>query len=132
MAEKRDYYEVLGVEKTATDNEIKMAYRKIAIKFHPDRNPGNKEAEEKFKEAAEAYDVLRDPQKRQQYDQLGSMGLKAQADLVEVSVEVWTWMIYFLCSEISSEVIVEASVDLEVLAMGGGHGSPNIVAQTFD
>ena len=61
---KRDYYEVLGVEKTATDDEIKVAYRKIAIKYHPDRNPGNKEAEEKFKEAAEAYDVLHDAQKR--------------------------------------------------------------------
>lgn len=68
---KRDYYEVLGVNKTATDDEIKKAYRKIAIKYHPDRNPGNKEAEEKFKEAAEAYDVLHDQQKRQQYDQFG-------------------------------------------------------------
>ena len=68
---KRDYYEVLGVSKTATDDEIKKAYRKIAIKYHPDRNPGNKEAEEKFKEAAEAYDVLHDAQKRQQYDQFG-------------------------------------------------------------
>jgi len=68
---KRDYYEVLGVSKTATEDEIKSAYRKIAIKYHPDRNPGNKEAEEKFKEAAEAYDVLHDPQKRQQYDQFG-------------------------------------------------------------
>ena len=57
MAEKRDYYEVLGVPKTATDAEIKAAYKKMAIKYHPDRNPGNKEAEEKFKEAAEAYDV---------------------------------------------------------------------------
>lgn len=68
---KRDYYEVLGVSKNATDNEIKSAYRKLAIKYHPDRNPGNTEAEEKFKEAAEAYDVLHDPQKRQQYDQFG-------------------------------------------------------------
>ena len=71
---KRDYYEVLGVEKTATEDEIKKAYRKIAIKYHPDRNPGNKEAEEKFKEAAEAYDVLHDAQKRQQYDQFGFNG----------------------------------------------------------
>ena len=68
---KRDYYEVLGVDKKATDEEIKKAYRKIAIKYHPDRNPGDKEAEEKFKEAAEAYDVLHDPKKRQQYDQFG-------------------------------------------------------------
>ena len=71
MANKRDYYEVLGVSKTASEDEIKKAYRQIAIKYHPDRNPGDKEAEEKFKEAAEAYDVLHDPQKRQQYDQFG-------------------------------------------------------------
>ncbi len=71
---KRDYYEVLGVDKNASEDEIKKAYRKIAIKYHPDRNPDNKEAEEKFKEAAEAYDVLHDPQKRQQYDQFGFSG----------------------------------------------------------
>ncbi len=71
---KRDYYEVLGIDKNASEDEIKKAYRKIAIKYHPDRNPDNKEAEEKFKEAAEAYDVLHDPQKRQQYDQFGFDG----------------------------------------------------------
>ena len=74
MAHKRDYYEVLGVSKSATEDEIKKAYRKIAIKYHPDRNPGDKEAEEKFKEAAEAYSVLSDQQKRQQYDQFGFDG----------------------------------------------------------
>ena len=71
---KRDYYEVLGVDKKASEDEIKKAYRKIAIKYHPDRNPGDKTAEEKFKEAAEAYSVLSDKQKRQQYDQFGFHG----------------------------------------------------------
>ena len=80
MAQKRDYYEVLGVEKTASEDEIKKAYRKIAIKYHPDRNPGDKEAEEKFKEAAEAYNILHDPQKRQQYDQFGFAGLNGGGD----------------------------------------------------
>lgn len=75
MAEKRDYYEVLGVPKNASADEIKKAYRKLAIKYHPDRNPDDKEAEEKFKEAAEAYDVLSDADKRAKYDQFGhSMG----------------------------------------------------------
>lgn len=75
MAEKRDYYEVLGVSKSASADEIKKAYRKMAIKYHPDKNPGDKEAEEKFKEAAEAYDVLSDADKRAKYDQFGhSMG----------------------------------------------------------
>ncbi len=71
MAEKRDYYEVLGVSKNATAEEIKKAYRKKAIQYHPDRNPGDKEAEEKFKEAAEAYGVLSDADKRAKYDQFG-------------------------------------------------------------
>jgi len=75
MAEKRDYYEVLEVSKTATADEIKKAYRKKAIQYHPDKNPGDKEAEEKFKEAAEAYEVLSDPQKRQRYDQFGHAGM---------------------------------------------------------
>ena len=71
MAEKRDYYEVLGVDRGADDAAIKSAYRKLAKKYHPDVNPGDKEAEKKFKEATEAYGVLSDPQKRQQYDQFG-------------------------------------------------------------
>ncbi len=77
--EKRDYYEVLGVEKTATADEIKKAYRKKAIQYHPDKNPGNKEAEEKFKEAAEAYEVLSNPDKRARYDQFGHAGMSGAA-----------------------------------------------------
>jgi molecular chaperone DnaJ len=72
----KNYYDILGVSKTASEDEIKKAYKKMAIKYHPDRNPGDKAAEEKFKEAAEAYDVLHDPQKRQVYDQFGEEGLK--------------------------------------------------------
>ena len=73
---KRDYYEVLGVSRNASQDEIKKAYRKVAMQFHPDRNPGNKEAEEKFKEAAEAYEVLSNPDKRAQYDRFGHAGMR--------------------------------------------------------
>ena len=72
---KRDYYEVLGVDRNASANDIKKAYRKLAIQYHPDKNPGNKEAEEKFKEAAEAYGVLSDPDKKARYDQFGFEGV---------------------------------------------------------
>jgi len=72
---KRDYYEILEVSKSATSEELKKAYRKQAIKYHPDKNPGNKESEEKFKEAAEAYEVLSDPDKRRKYDQYGHAGV---------------------------------------------------------
>ncbi len=75
MAAKRDYYEVLGVNKNATPDELKKAYRKLALQYHPDRNPGDKEAEEKFKEAAEAYDVLSNPDKKARYDQYGHAGV---------------------------------------------------------
>ena len=76
MTSKRDYYDVLGVGNDAQESQLKAAYRKLALKYHPDKNPGDKEAEEKFKEAAEAYEVLHDPQKRQIYDQFGHQGLE--------------------------------------------------------
>ena len=74
---KRDYYEILGVSKNATEAELKKAYRQMAMKYHPDKNPGDKASEDKFKEAAEAYDVLSDAQKRQRYDQFGHAGMGA-------------------------------------------------------
>ncbi len=79
MAAKRDYYEILGVSRTASVEEIKTAYRKLAMKYHPDKNPGDKEAEEKFKEVAEAYEVLSNPEKRAQYDRFGHEGLRGGA-----------------------------------------------------
>jgi len=86
---KRDYYEVLGVGKSASADDIKRAYRRLAVKYHPDKNPGNKEAEAKFKECAEAYEVLSDPEKRQRYDQLGHDGLRGMGmhDYSRMNVE---------------------------------------------
>src|SRR5512140_1643528 len=77
MTSKRDYYEILSVNQSASTDEIKTSYRKLAMQFHPDRNPGNKEAEDKFKEVAEAYEVLSDQQKKQVYDQYGHSGLNS-------------------------------------------------------
>ena len=79
MASKRDYYEILGVTKSANAEEIKKAYRKVALKYHPDRNQGDKAAEEKFKEAAEAYEVLSNAQKKAQYDRFGHAGMSGAA-----------------------------------------------------
>src|SRR3989338_8204672 len=76
---KKDFYEVLGVERSADDKEIKKAYRRLAMKYHPDRNPDNAEAEEKFKEATEAYEVLSDTQKKAAYDQYGHAGVDPNA-----------------------------------------------------
>ena len=78
-ATKRDYYEVLGVGRDVDDQGLKGAYRKLALKFHPDRNPNDRDAEEKFKEAAEAYSVLSDPQKRAAYDRYGHQGVQGPA-----------------------------------------------------
>lgn len=80
MANNRDYYQILGVDRDASQDEVKKAYRKLALQYHPDRNPGNKDAEEKFKLAAEAYEVLGDPDKRQRYDRFGPEGLRGSAD----------------------------------------------------
>lgn len=74
---KKDFYSVLGVSRSATDDDIKKAYRKLAMKFHPDKNPGDRGAEEKFKDATEAYEILRDPKRRQMYDQFGHVGAQA-------------------------------------------------------
>ena len=109
MAEKRDYYEVLGVDKSASAEDIKKAYRKKAIQYHPDKNPGDKEAEEKFKEAAEAYDVLSDPQKRARYDQFGHAGMSGQGG--------------FSGGGFSMEDIFSQFGDIFGGAFGGGFGS---------
>ena len=88
---QRDYYEVLGVARDASEDEIKRAYRKMALQNHPDHNPDNPEAEQRFKEAAEAYEVLRDPERRARYDQFGHAGVGNNGDLlVEILVKTPT------------------------------------------
>mgnify|MGYP001642430338 FL=1 len=83
MADKRDYYEVLGLQKGASDADIKKAFRKMALKYHPDKNPGDKKAEEKFKEINEAYGILSDPEKKDKYDRFGHAGVDPNAGFGE-------------------------------------------------
>ncbi len=100
MAEqKRDYYEVLGVDKNADETAIKKAYRQLAKKYHPDMNPGDAEAEKKFKEASEAYAVLSDPDKKRQYDQFGHAAF--EGGMEGLTFQAWIWEIF---SEISSGI----------------------------
>ena len=103
MAEnKRDYYEVLGVNRNATDAELKKAYRALAKKYHPDMNPGDKEAEKKFKEASEAYAVLSDPDKRRQYDQFGHAAFEGEPAPAVSAVLTLTRRTWEIFSEIYS------------------------------
>ena len=95
MAEKRDYYEVLGVDKNADDSAIKRAYRKLAKQYHPDSNPGDESAAEKFREASEAYAVLSDPEKRKAYDTYGHAAFDANSAAGAVLISAaWIWEIF--------------------------------------
>ena len=105
MAEKRDYYEVLGLQKGASEDEIKKAFRKMAMKYHPDKNPGNKEAEEKFKEVNEAYSVLSDPDKKSKYDRFGHAGVDPNG-MGGASVAL---KIYSICSAARSAALAADS-----------------------
>ena len=109
MADKRDYYEVLGVPKDADDAAIKKAYRQLAKKYHPDMNPGDKEAEIKFKEASEAYAVLSDAEKRRQYDQFGHAAFEGGAGELEQVASISILVTWEIFSEIFLEVCLAAA-----------------------
>ena len=114
MADKRDYYEVLGVDRGADDSTIKSAYRKLAKKYHPDVNPGDKEAEKKFKEASEAYAVLSDAEKRKQYDQPHlKMAVAEPADMVasaDLTAQIWVTFLEIFLEIYSAAVVVEERI----------------------
>jgi DnaJ-class molecular chaperone len=115
-AAKKDYYEVLGVNKDASDEEIKKSYRKLAMKYHPDRNPDNPKAEEQFKEAKEAYEMLSDDQKRAAYDQYGhagvdpSMGAGAGAGLVDLAMPLVIFLVIFLAVDAAAVNVLMSTV----------------------
>lgn len=116
---KRDFYEVLGVSRSASQDEIKKAYRQMALKYHPDRNAGNKEAEEKFKEAAEAYEVLGDPEKRQRYDQFGYEGLRGTnyrdfTDINDISGRLEIFSVVVLGDRFLKKYLAADNVDVGV------------------
>ena len=110
---KRDYYEVLGVSKTASQDEIKKAFRKLALKYHPDRNKGNEEAMNKFKEANEAYSVLSDEQKRQRSQQKDQRFRVAPAVIrsaaASVALAAEAWMIFLICSSAARDAVAAAA-----------------------
>ena len=121
MSDKRDYYEVLGVPKDSSESDLKKAYRKLAMKYHPDRNPDNPEAEDKFKEASEAYSVLSDPEKRARYDQFGHAGLGGQNFSYE---DIFGHGGGF--ADIFSEIFGGGFGGFGGFGGGGGGGRPNV------
>lgn len=120
MAEtKRDYYEVLGVSKSATEDELKKAYRKLAKKYHPDINPGDKEAEAKFKEASEAYAVLSDAEKRRQYDQFGHAAFEqggGAGDSADLILTRRTWVTFSVIFSAISSAAAGAAGEVPIMA----------------
>ena len=113
MAAKRDYYEVLGVDRSASADDIKRSYRRLAMKYHPDRNPGDAEAEASFKEASEAYEVLSDDDRRQRYDQFGHEGLRGTPghDFGSMNAEdIFSMFQDILVVEAAASVVGAASV----------------------
>ena len=119
---KRDYYEVLGVTRTATDQEIKSAYRKLALQFHPDRNPNNPDAEDKFKECSEAYAILADVEKRAAYDRYGHAGLGEESGPKALTPLIWAiflatslgWAIFLAAARGSAAALSVAPISVKI------------------